>query len=97
MEPEQRRPLIPLRPLRNNNVNRPPVQEQARFKVNKIVGFVDNSIGVRYCSLFPCGRLAEFKCKLVVSGNYRHYCYACYEHYRTDVVVCEADSTGTED
>ena len=95
MEPQQRIPLRPLPPL--NYVNRPPVQQQALFRVNKIVGFLDNSNGVRYCSLFPCGGLAVFKCKLVVSGNYRHYCYRCFEHYRTDVVVCEADSTGTED
>ena len=100
MEPEQRRlPLIPLRNA-NDNVNRPPVvQQQARpnqFQVNKIVGFVDHSTGIRYCTFLICGRLAEYKCQLIVSRHYRHYCHQCLERFRTDVVVCEADSTTTD-
>ena len=101
MEPQQRR--LPLIPLRNANVNRPPVvQQQARpnqlqqCHVNKIVGLVDHSTGIIYCSFLICGRLAEYKCQLIVSRNYRHYCHQCFERFRTDVVVCEADSTTTD-
>ena len=105
MQPERRRPL---RPRRNDDVNRQPVvleeeQEQVQpnplqnCKVDKVVGFVDQNVFPRrYCSVLMCEGFAEYKCKLLVSGKSRHYCYKCFERFRTDVVVCEADSTGTE-
>ena len=96
MEPQQI-------PLNVNNVNRSPfvIQGQRRnqiehFKVNEIVEFVDLSISTRSCSFLMCTAPAQYKCKLVVSSNYRYYCYKCFEGFRTNVVVCKADSTVTE-
>ena len=95
MEPQQRR--LPLIPLRNANVNRLPVmQQQARpnqVHVNKIVSLVDHSTGITYCRNLICGLLAVYKCQLIMSRNYRDYCHECFQKFRTDVVVCEADST----
>ena len=98
MEPQQRLPLIPLR---NANVNRPPVMQQQvrpnQVHVNKIVELVNHSTGIIYCSnILICSRLAEYKCQLTVSRNYRDYCHECFQKFRTDVVVCEADSTTTD-
>ena len=110
-QPERRRPLRARRNIDNVNrqpvvleeEEQNVVEEQVQpnplqnCKVDKVVGFVEQNVYPRrYCSFLICEGFAEYKCKLLVSGKVRHYCYACFEHFRTDVVVCEADSTGTE-
>ena len=112
MQPERRRPLRARRNIDNVNrqavvleeeQEQNVVEEQVQpnplqnCKVDKVVGFVDQNVFPRrYCSVLMCEGFAEYKCKLLVSGKSRHYCYKCFERFRTDVVVCEADSTGTE-
>ena len=111
MQPERRRPLkarrnidVNRKPVVLEEEEQNVVEEQVQpnplqnCKVDKVVGFLEQNVYPRrYCSFLICEGFAEYKCKLLVSGKVRNYCYACFERFRTDVVVvCEADSTGTE-
>ena len=87
-------------PLKVNNVNRSPfvIQGQRRnqienFQVNEIVEVLDLSVSNLSCTFLMCSARAKYKCKLVVSRQYRYCCSKCFEAFRTDVVVCKADST----
>ena len=63
------------------------------YQVNEVIEVLDSSVCNLSCSFLMCSAPAEYKCKLVVSRQYSYYCCKCFEAFRTDVVVCEANST----
>ena len=84
MEPEHRSPFV-IQGLRSNPIE--------NYQVNEIIEVLDSSVRNLSCSFLMCSAPAKYKCKLVVSRQYRYYCCKCFEAFRTDVVMCEADST----
>ena len=83
MEPEHRSPFV-IRGLRSNLIE--------NYQVNEIIEVLDSSVRIK-CSFLMCSAPAKYKCKVVVSRQYRYYCYKCFETCRTDVVTCEANSS----
>ena len=84
MEPEHRSPFV-IRGLRSNLIE--------NYRVNEIIEVLDLRVCNLSCSFLMCSAPAKYKCKLVVSRQYIYYCRKCFEAFRTDVVVCEVNST----